>query len=228
MASVAEAPSANAHALFWPSICGRDHRHRRRRRRDHAAGRWLRGRDGDERRERLTATGRSFDKGGGGSYAPRPASADTDPGTNRVRAGTRADGTGLHARGPAPAVSSPAKGVSLLGQGRTTLTDSIYAVRTGDSVLVNFDTQGNRTRRADKFEQMLRTTLPLVYGRRITSSLDSVPTGSLLPSRDIVGELTSQGVHLMLDNGLRISLWPQTRASADGPLVVAYRVVVER
>lgn len=125
-------------------------------------------------------------------------------------------------------VSSPAKGGSLLGEGRTTLTDSIYAVRTGDSVLVNFDTQGNRTRRADKFEQMLRTTLPLVYGRRITSSLDSVPTGSLLPSRDIVGELTSQGVHLMLDNGLRISLWPQTRASADGPLVVAYRVVVER
>ena len=128
----------------------------------------------------------------------------------------------------APTVSSPVKGASLLGQGRTTLTDSIYAVRTGDSVLVNFDTQGNRTRRADKFEQMLRTTLPLVYGRRITSSLDSVPTGSLLPSRDVVGELTSQGVHLMLDNGLKISLWPQTRASADGPLVIAYRVVVER
>ena len=127
-----------------------------------------------------------------------------------------------------PAVSSRPKSVSLLGQGRTSLTDSIYAVRTGDSVLVNFDTQGNRTRRADKFEQMLRTTLPLVYGRRVTLSLDSVPTGSLLPSRDVVGELTSQGVHLTLENGLRISLWPQTRPSADGPLVVAYRVVVER
>src|SRR6202043_1655125 len=113
---------------------------------------------------------------------------------------------------------------SLLGEGRTTLMDSIYAVRTGDSVLVNFDTQGNRTRRADKFEQMLRTTLPLVYGRRIASSLDSVPAGALLPSRDVTGELMSQGVHLTLDNGLRISLWPQTRSSADGPLVVAYRV----
>lgn len=129
---------------------------------------------------------------------------------------------------PAPVVSSAAKGASLLGQGRTTLADSIYAIRTGDSVVVNFDTYGNRTRRADKFEQMLRTTLPLVYGRRITSSLDSVPTGQLLPSRDIVGELTSQGVHLTLDNGLRISLWPQTRPSADGLLVVAYRVVMER
>ncbi len=131
---------------------------------------------------------------------------------------------------PAPAtplVSAP-KAASLLGQGRTTLTDSIYAVRSGDSVLVNFDTHGNRTRRADKFEQMLRTTLPLVYGRRVTSSLGSVPTGALLPSRDVVGELTSQGVHLTLDNGVKISLWPQTRPSADGPLVVAYRVVVER
>jgi hypothetical protein len=128
----------------------------------------------------------------------------------------------------APIAPSPAKGASLLGQGRTTLTDSIYAVRTGDSVVVNFDTHGNRTRRADKFEQMLRTTLPLVYGRRIASSLDSVPTGALLPSRDVVGELTSQGMRLTLDNGLRISLWPQTRPSADGLLVVAYRVVVER
>ena len=127
-----------------------------------------------------------------------------------------------------PTPSAPPKAASLLGQGRTTLTDSIYAVRTGDSVLVNFDTHGNRTRRADKFEQMLRTTLPLVYGRRITSSLESVPAGSLLPSRDIVGELTSQGVHLTLDNGVKISLWPQTRSSADGPLVVAYRVVLER
>jgi hypothetical protein len=136
--------------------------------------------------------------------------------------------TGPVSAPPAPVVSSPAKGASLLGQGRTTLADSIYAIRTGDSVVVNFDTHGNRTRRADKFEQMLRTTLPLVYGRRITSSLDSVPTGQLLPSRDIVGELTSQGVHLTLDNGLRISLWPQTRPSADGLLVVAYRVVMER
>jgi hypothetical protein len=126
-----------------------------------------------------------------------------------------------------PPVSASPKSAPLLSQGRTSLTDSIYAVRTGDSVLVNFDTHGNRTRRADKFEQMLRTTLPLVYGRRVTSSLDSVPTGALLPSRDIVGELTSQGVHLTLDNGLRISLWPQTRPSADGPLVVAYRVVLE-
>jgi len=137
---------------------------------------------------------------------------------------------------PMPPVSAPARvpvsprtnGGSLLGQGRTTLSDSIYAVRTGDSVFVNFDTQGSRTHRADKFEQILRTTLPLVYGRRITSSLDSVPTGSLLPSRDVTGALISQGVHLTLDNGLRISLWPQTRPSIDGPLVVAYWVVVER
>jgi hypothetical protein len=158
------------------------------------------------------------------SRGPRPLT----PTPARTVAASQPETTTTVSKADAAAVSAPAKGGSLLGQGRTTLTDSIYAVRTGDSVLVNFDTQGNRTRRADKFEQMLRTTLPLVYGRRITSALDSVPTGLLLPSRDVVGDLTSQGVHLMLDNGLRISLWPQTRPSADGPLVVAYRVVVER
>src|SRR5260370_41568123 len=131
---------------------------------------------------------------------------------------------------PAPAtplVSAP-KAASLLGQGRTTLTDSIYAVRSGDSVLVNFDTHGNRTRRADKFEQMLRTTLPLVYGRRVTSSLGSGPTRALLPSTDVVGELTSQGVHLTPDNCVEISLLPQTRPSPGGPTFVAHRGAVER
>jgi hypothetical protein len=125
----------------------------------------------------------------------------------------------------APKVSEHA---SLLGQGRTTLSDSIFAVRSGDSVTVNFDTKGNRTGRADKFEHMVRETLPLVYGRRNTASIDSVPEGSLLPSRDVLGELTSRGMHLTLDNGLKIALWPQTRPTSDGPLVVAYLLVVEK
>lgn len=116
---------------------------------------------------------------------------------------------------------------SLLNQGRTTLTDSIYAMRSGDSVTVNFDTQGNRTGRADKFEQMVRATLPLVYGRRITASLDSVPQGALLPSRDVIGELKTRGMHLRLDNGMRIALWPQTRLTTSGPLVVSYLLLVE-
>ena len=126
-------------------------------------------------------------------------------------------------------VNAPSSGSgSLLSQGRTTLADSIFALRSGDSVMVNFDTKGNRTRRADKFEQMVRATLPMVYGRRIAPALDSVPQGALLPSRDVIGALGSRGIHLRLDNGLKIGLWPQTRASTDGPLVVAYLVVVER
>jgi hypothetical protein len=116
---------------------------------------------------------------------------------------------------------------SVLSQGRTTLADSIFAVRSGDSVSVNFDTQGNRTRRADKFERMVRQTLPLVYGRIVVSALDSVPEGLLLPSRDVVGALMSQGLHFQLANGARIGLWPQTRESNTGPLVVAYLVVPE-
>jgi hypothetical protein len=133
-----------------------------------------------------------------------------------------------------PVVTAPVAGTrstedaSLLGQGRTVLTDSIYAIRAGDSVVVNFDTFGNRTRRADKFEQIVRTTLPMVYGRRVAPALDSIPSGSLLPSRDVIGELAAEGIHLRLDNGTRIRLWPRTRASNDGPLVVSYLVVVER
>jgi hypothetical protein len=127
----------------------------------------------------------------------------------------------------APSAARPRLG-SLLAQGRTSLTDSIHAFRSGDSVIVSFDTQGGRTRRADKFERVVRSTLPLVYGRLVTSSLDSVPEGSLLPSRDVVGALSEQGMHLVLENGLKISIRPLTRVGRDGPLVVAYWTVVER
>lgn len=137
---------------------------------------------------------------------------------------------------PHPAVTAPAPppvvhtagAGTLLGEGRTALTDSIYALRSGDSVTVNFDTHGNRTGRADKFEHMVRETLPLVYGRRNTASMDSVPMGFLLPSRDVTGELTTRGMHLTLDNGVKIALWPRTRPTSDGPLVVSYLIVVER
>jgi hypothetical protein len=134
-------------------------------------------------------------------------------------------------KAPAASVSVPAsrnRAGSMLVEGRTELTDSIFAVRSGDSVVVNFDVQGGRTRRADKFERMLRTTLPLVYGRFATLALDSVPNGTLLPSKDIVGELQSQGMRLTLENGVKISVHPQTRIGRDGALVVAYLTVVER
>jgi hypothetical protein len=178
----------------------------------------------------------------GGATAPRQDAKPTKSGPARqVRAPrpltptpARAEPAAEPVRVEAPSVppANPSNrsraGGSVLGEGRTALTDSIFAIRSGDSVTVNFDTKGNRTRRADKFEQMVRTTLPMVYGKGATSALDSVPQGSLLPSRDVIGELTSEGVHLRLDNGLRISLWPQTRPTNDGPLVVAYRVVVSR
>jgi hypothetical protein len=35
-------------------------------------------------------------------------------------------------------------------------------------------------------------------------------------------------MHLTLDNGLKVALWPQTRPTSDGPLVVAYILVVEK
>lgn len=155
-------------------------------------------------------------------HTPRPLTPTP------ARAASASEATGPAAPPVTVTVPPASNAGSVLGQGRTTLTDSIFAVRSGDSVIVSFDTKGNRTRRADKFEQMVRTTLPMVYGRRIAAALDSVPEGSLLPSRDVVGDLMSTGLHLTLDNGVKISLWPQTRSSGDGPLVVAYRVVTNR
>lgn len=145
---------------------------------------------------------------------------------------------------PTPAIAAPAvaqpsitapsprtplsRGGFVLVEGRTALTDSIYAVRTGDSVIVHFDVQGSRTRRADRFERLVRTTLPLVYGRMATSGLDSIPEGSLLPTRDVIGALRSGGMHLTLENGARISVRALTRVGRDGALAVAYLTVVER
>ena len=45
-----------------------------------------------------------------------------------------------------------------VAEGRTELRDSMFVVRSGDGMTVHFDTRDMRTRRAEKFEWIVRST----------------------------------------------------------------------
>jgi hypothetical protein len=125
------------------------------------------------------------------------------------------------------AAPSPVIG-PILPQGRTDLPDSVYAIRRGDTVVVNFDTGPARTRRADKFELVVRQTLHNVYGPVADTLLATVPTGKLASASELVTTLRKRGIHLQGPHGPHLALWPETRPGRDGPLLFAYRTVVER
>ena len=130
---------------------------------------------------------------------------------------------------PAPAAPRPAtRGGFVLVEGQTQLTDSIYALRAGDSVVVNFDRFGYRTRRPDKLESSLRTSLPLVYGRMATAFLDTLKQGDLVTNRDVVGALATNGMRVTLDNGAVVHIRVLTRVGRDGELAVGYLTTIER
>lgn len=116
----------------------------------------------------------------------------------------------------------------VIREGRTDLPDGLFAERSGDDVFVSFDTPGHRTRRRDKFESVVRRTLPLVYGARVDSLLATIPPGGIVGSADLLDELPERGVHLRLADGWTLDLWPETRPGQDGPLVVRYRTRVTR
>ena len=114
----------------------------------------------------------------------------------------------------------------VIAEGRSALRDGMSAVRIGGTVLVHFDTPLARTRRPEKFERIVRATLPAVYGAAADSLLATVPSGTFAESGDLVTELPARGVHLALPGGGTLSIWPQTRPGQDGPLVVTYRATV--
>lgn len=116
----------------------------------------------------------------------------------------------------------------ILAEGRSELFDSLFAVRSGSSVVVYFDTSPTRTRRADKFERIVRQTLASVYGPAADTVLQAIPEGSLVAGGDLLLELPERGIRFALAGGWSMTLWPETRPGRDGPLVVAYRTTVER
>ena len=109
--------------------------------------------------------------------------------------------------------------------GRTALRDTMVADRAGDTVRVSFDLALSRTRRPEKFEAIVRSTLPQVYGAAADSALRALPVGTVARAGDLVTTLTERGIQIPLAGGRTIALWPETRIGRDGPLVVAYRAV---
>lgn len=119
---------------------------------------------------------------------------------------------------PAPTGIVPA-----ISEGRRELGDSMFAVREGIQVTVHFDTDERRTRYDWKFEDVVRATLPIVYGPEVRAALDSVPEGTLARGGDLLNELPTRGIALELPDKSELKLFPITRPGRDGPLVVAYR-----
>jgi len=134
---------------------------------------------------------------------------------------------------PTPLAAIPARPatppmIPIVAQGATKLKDSVIAVRRGDSVVVHFDTPLGRTRRPEKFEQIVRATLPAIYGPMADSVLDRIPVGNLARTGDLLTDLPARGLRFSLGAGWALALWPETRPGQDGPLVVMYRALVTK
>lgn len=132
---------------------------------------------------------------------------------------------------PTRVASTPAHGRAVafvIPVGRTQLRDTMVAERAGDTVRVSFDLAMARTRRSDKFEAIVRSTLRQVFGTPIDSALRALPVGALARAGDLTTALTQQGFRIPLADGRTIAVWPETRPGRDGPLVVAYRAVASR
>lgn len=128
----------------------------------------------------------------------------------------------------APSPNEPAVSAPILSEGRTELGDGLFAVRDGRSVTVHFDVPQARTRRRDKFDRIVRATLPRIYGPVAQAALDEVPTGQIVAVGALPADLEKSGLRLRLGDGAAIELWPELRDAQDGPLVVGYRAEVAR
>jgi hypothetical protein len=125
------------------------------------------------------------------------------------------------ARGSTSAPFAP-----VLAEGQTMLPHGIIAVRNDSVVTLSFDKPMTRTRIPEKFEQLLRTTLPKVYGPAIDTVLSKLPSGDLSNQGNLVSELPTRGIRVPVRDAWTLAVYPETRPGVDGPLVVRYRVMV--
>ena len=116
----------------------------------------------------------------------------------------------------------------IIAEGLTALRDGVVAERAGDTVTVRFDSMGERTRRPEKFEALLRSTLPSIYGDAVRSALATLPHGSVASAGDLVSELPRRGLTIPIREGWTLRIVPGTRSGDDGPLVISYRTTLER
>jgi hypothetical protein len=118
--------------------------------------------------------------------------------------------------------------VPVVPQGQSNLPDSLLATRADSVVTVWFDRTMIRTRNPWKFERLVRSTLPALYGPLADSALARIPEGGLVRQGDLINELPTRGLRIPVAPGWTFSLYPITRPGHDGPLVTQYRVLVVR
>ena len=173
-------------------------------------------------------------RGGTQRAAPGPveslaaAAMDTNEAADAMLPDTTESSTAPASDPPAPVVVATASVAPIVPLGRTSLRDTMVAERAGDTVRVSFDLLLSRTRRPDKFEAIVRSTLPQVYGPLADSALRALPVGSVALAGDLTTTLPERGFHIPVAGGRTIAVWPETREGRDGPLVVAYRTVASR
>lgn len=134
---------------------------------------------------------------------------------------------------PKPVVSKPVAEQSgapiapfapVIAAGQTMLRDSVMALRTDTNVTVSFDLTMIRTRRPEKFEAFLRSTLVQIYGAHADLALAKIPEGGIARQGDLLNELPIKGIHIPASNAWTFDVYPETRPGQDGPLVIRYRV----
>ena len=176
-----------------------------------------------------------------GRSAARPRVQSPANGVTARKAATR-DSVALQA--PAPNAAAPVSPTPTVTQqasvvvharapflpivpvGASTLRDGPTVVRADSVVTLSFDIPLIRTRIPAKFEHLVRTTLPAIYGRGVDTVLSKIAEGDIARQGDLLSELPKRGVRIPVNAAWMIALFPETRPGQDGPLVVRYRVSV--
>ena len=110
--------------------------------------------------------------------------------------------------------------------GTSTLRDGPTVVRADSVVTLSFDIPLIRTRIPAKFEHLVRTTLPAIYGRGVDTVLSKIAEGDIARQGGLLSELPKRGVRIPVNAAWMIALFPETRPGQDEPLVARYRVSV--
>jgi hypothetical protein len=113
-----------------------------------------------------------------------------------------------------------------IAMGQTSLPDGVMATRTDSGVTLAFDAPSTRTRIPEKFEHLVRATLPQVYGHAVDGALAKIPAGGLARQGNLVSELPNRGIRVPVNEAWTLAVYPETRPGHDGPLVVRYRTAL--
>lgn len=158
--------------------------------------------------------------------AAEVAPAAAEPVADRGSFAVTQSGEVAHPAAATTRPDSPATAPAITPGQRVDLGNGFFAERSGDTVVVHFDTQGARTRRSDKFERVVRETLPVVLGDAGRKAVARLEAGALVPAGQLLATLDAGPLDVPVGDGRTIRLQPGARAGRDGPLVVTYRAVI--